>query len=112
MQKVDPTADNPIYSRVYPSVYGEVRWMAESEQQPSLTPQAQQLLAAIQTVTTWMTRAELATAVDKKALNKWDIVLLEKLTSAGFIESRQVTRPGPIGYEWQYRIAGQPAKEE
>lgn len=31
------------------------------------------------------------------------MVLLDKLAEGGLIETRQIPRHGPIGYEWQYR---------
>jgi hypothetical protein len=42
--------------------------------------------------------------MQKNKLNKWDIVLLEKLVEGGLIETRKTPFHGPIGFEWQYRI--------
>lgn len=68
-----------------------------------LTPQGQQLLDVLRVEGGWVNRADLAKQIGKKALNKWDLVLLSKLADANLIEVQQVPRHGPIGYEWQYR---------
>lgn len=68
-----------------------------------LTPQAQQLLDALREAEDWINRTELAKRVNKTALNKWDVILLAKLVDAGLIETMQIPRHGPIGYEWKYR---------
>ena len=72
-----------------------------SEYKP--TPKAQELLDALRELDEWVSRSTLATKLDKKALNKWDIILLGKLADAGLIEVQQIPHHGPIGYEWQYR---------
>lgn len=77
----------------------------------SLTPQAQQLLDALREAATWVNRTELAKRVGKTALNKWDVILLAKLVDAGLIETMQIPRHGPIGYEWKYRVVP-PAPED
>jgi hypothetical protein len=43
--------------------------------------------------------------MQKNKLNKWDVTLLEKLAESGLIETRKTPFHGPIGFEWQYRIA-------
>lgn len=68
-----------------------------------LTPQAQQLLDALRQAEEWINRTELAKRAGKSALNKWDVILLAKLVDAGLIETMQIPRHGPIGYEWKYR---------
>ncbi len=68
-----------------------------------LTPQAKKILDELRKAEDWLNRTELAKRVGKSALNKWDIVLLAKLVEAGLIETDQVPRHGPIGYEWKYR---------
>jgi hypothetical protein len=68
-----------------------------------LTPQAQQILDALLESGDWINRAEIARRVEKNALNKWDVILLAKLADAGLIETMQIPRHGPIGYEWKYR---------
>jgi hypothetical protein len=61
------------------------------------------LLEALREANDWINRSELARRTEKSALNKWDMVLLGKLADARLIETRQIPRHGPIGYEWQYR---------
>ncbi|GEM_PF-4048517 len=68
-----------------------------------LTPQAQQLLDALHQAGDWINRTELARRMEKSALNKWDVILLAKLVDSGLIETMQIPRHGPIGYEWKYR---------
>lgn len=67
------------------------------------TPKAQVILDILREADDWIGRSELATRLNKNALNKWDIILLSKLGDAGLIELRQIHHHGPIGYEWQYR---------
>ncbi len=67
------------------------------------TPKAQEILDPLIDVGDWIGRSDLANRLNKKVLNKWDIILLSKMTEAGLIESRQIPHHGPIGYEWQYR---------
>jgi len=76
-----------------------------------LTPQAQQILDALHQAADWINRTELAKRLGKTALNKWDVILLAKLVDAGLIETMQIPRHGPIGYEWRYR-AVPPAVED
>ena len=72
-------------------------------QEYDLTPRAWEHLNALREVGTWIGRSELATRLNRNALNKWDIRLLSKLADAGLIETRRIPHHGPIGYEWQYR---------
>jgi hypothetical protein len=67
------------------------------------TPKAQEILDTLLDVGDWIGRSDLANRLNKNVLNKWDIVLLSKMTEAGLIESQQIPHHGPIGYEWQYR---------
>ena len=67
------------------------------------TAKAQAILDALHGLDEWINRSALATRLEKKSLNKWDIILLGKLAEAGLIETRQIPHHGPIGYEWQYR---------
>lgn len=101
---LDRIEKRALYSQMYPQVYpsNSDRLMVNSNS-PSLTPQAQHLLDVLRAAEGWVNRTELARLAQKTALNKWDFVLLEKLTEAELIERRQVPRHGPIGYEWQYR---------
>ena len=84
-------------------VYQDFRYMSDQKHHPNLTPQAVLLLEALRETNDWINRSELARRTEKSALNKWDLVLLDKLADAGLIETRQIPRHGPIGYEWQYR---------
>lgn len=68
-----------------------------------LTPMTQKLLSILQEHDDWINRSRLAQKMQKSALNKWDVVLLNKLLEQDFIEIRKVRHHGPIGYEWQYR---------
>lgn len=68
-----------------------------------LTPQAWQLLDLVREAGGWVNRTKLARRTGKSSLNKWDLVLLDRLVEAGLIEAHQIPRHGPIGYEWQYR---------
>ena len=77
-----------------------------------LTPQAQQILDALREAGTWVNRTELAKRVNKTALNKWDVILLAKLVDAGLIETMQIPRHGPIGYEWKYRAVPPVVEDE
>lgn len=77
-----------------------------------LTPMAQKLLSILQEHDDWINRSSLAQKMQKSALNKWDVVLLNKLTEWDFVEIRKVRHHGPIGYEWQYcAIQSQPISE-
>ena|SRR5690606_21093069 len=76
--------------------------MAE-EKEFKLTPKAEQLLEALREANNWVNRTTLAASISKKSLNKWDVILLEKMDLAGLIEVRKIDHHGPIGYEWQYR---------
>ena len=49
------------------------------------TPKAQAILDVLHETGEWISRSELATRLNKNALNKWDIVLLSKLGDAGLI---------------------------
>jgi predicted transcriptional regulator len=84
-------------------VHQDFRYMSDQKHDPNLTPQAVLLLEALREANDWINRSELARRTEKSALNKWDMVLLGKLADAGLIETRQIPRHGPIGYEWQYR---------
>lgn len=86
-------------------VYQDSRYMSDHKHDPNLTPQGVLLLEALREANDWINRSDLARRTEKSALNKWDMVLLGKLADAGLIETRQIPRHGPIGYEWQYRAA-------
>jgi hypothetical protein len=94
-------------------VYMDNRWMISEEfESNQLTPRAQQLYAVLIQVGNWVNRTELAKLTGKSVLNKWDLVLLNKLTDAGLIEIKQIPRHGLINYEWQYRALKGNADEE
>jgi hypothetical protein len=69
-----------------------------------LTPQGQHLHKLLQEMGDWVNRTDIARRLGKKTLNKWDLVLLDKLAERGLIETRKQPYHGPIGFEWQYRI--------
>jgi len=78
-----------------------------------LTPQAQAILEVLREAGGWVNRSALARQIGKSTLNKWDLVLLDKLADARLIETRQIPRHGPIGYEWQYHaLPGHPDAEQ
>lgn len=68
-----------------------------------LTPMAQKLLNMLREHDDWINRSSLAWKMQKTALNKWDVVLLNKLAERDYIETRKIRHHGLIGYEWQYR---------
>lgn len=52
----------------------------------------------------WHTRAEIARTVRKPRITGYDAALLDVLVSEGKIEAERRQMPGPIGYQWVYRI--------
>jgi len=93
----------PYYTYKHIQKHIELGLAMTNTPSPKLTPQAQVILDALREAGDWVGRSELATKLNKNALNKWDVVLLGKLSDAGLIEMRQIPHHGPIGYEWQYR---------
>lgn len=87
--------------------YKKTRQPPESTE---LTQQGQLLLDTLRGAGGWINRSAIARLAEKSALNKWDLILLKRLTEAGLIQTKQIPRHGPIGYEWQYR-AVQPSQE-
>lgn len=81
----------------------DFRTIFDQKGNPGLTPHALLLLEALREANHWINRSELARRMGKSALNKWDFVLLDKLADADLMETRQIPRRGPIGYEWKYR---------
>lgn len=77
--------------------------MTQYPKPASITPQGEELLRVLRDNGRWMNRAQLAQAVGKPELNKWDVGLLIKMADDGLIEARKEPRPGAIGYEWVYR---------
>jgi len=92
-----------FYTHTYMHKHGSSGLEMADSPEFNLTPKGQELLDLLREVGGWVGRAELATRLKKNVLNKWDIVLLSKLSDAGLIEMRQIPHHGPIGYEWQYR---------
>ena len=97
-------------SQSKPTILDDVRnhsrdTIMADEKEFKLTPKAKQLLEALRKADDWTNRTALATAIEKKSLNKWDVILLDKMDTAGLIEIRKIDHHGPIGYEWQYRFA-------
>lgn len=94
-------------------VYKDNRWMILEEfESNQLTPRAQQLYDALAKVGNWVNRTELAKLTGKSALNKWDLVLINKLVETGVVEIKQIPRHGLINYEWQYRALKGNADDE
>ena len=68
------------------------------------TLNARKLIAAMYDSADWMTRDELAKALQKNRLNPHDIVLLDRLAVASLIDTRKRDRPRRIGFEFIYRL--------
>jgi hypothetical protein len=88
------------------------RMTPDNIQPIQLTPCAQQLYDALAKVGNWVNRTELAKLTGNSALNKWDLVLINKLVETGLIEIKQIPHHGLINYEWQYRALKGNADEE
>jgi hypothetical protein len=69
-----------------------------------LTEHGEKLLAIVRS---WrgefMTRSDIAKAMDKNKVNEWDVKLLNDLAGQGYIEIMKRPIKSPIGYEWVYR---------
>lgn len=91
-------------------IYQDLSYLSEQKSDPKLTPHAIRLLEALRNASAWINRSSLARQTGKSALNRWNLVLLQKLNDTCLIESHQISRSGPIGYEWQYRAI--PTEEE
>lgn len=91
-----------------------VHMTSQTPDSTELTPQGQMLLDALREAGDWVNRSAIAKMAGKSALNKWDLVLLERLAEMGLIETKQIPRHGPIGYEWRYRAVqpGQDAEQD
>ncbi len=92
-------------------VVNRARRTSSLDESIHLTKQGEQILALLREAKTWTNRSMLARLAGKSALNRWDVVLLDRLTAAGLIEARRVPRHGPIGFEWQYRAANRKTVE-
>ncbi|MGQ9887295.1 MAG: hypothetical protein ACUVSX_02280 [Aggregatilineales bacterium] len=51
----------------------------------------------------WLTRSDIARALDKRKLSPYDIAMLEILQAKGLIEIQHRSNRTPIGYEFVYR---------
>lgn len=51
----------------------------------------------------WLTRSDIARALDKRKLSPYDIAMLEILEDRGLIEIQHRGNRTPIGYEFVYR---------
>jgi predicted transcriptional regulator len=55
----------------------------------------------------WVTRSDIAKALDKRRLSSYDIAMLEILHNKGMIEIELRDNRTPIGYEFVYRTNDQ-----
>lgn len=80
--------------------------MTKYPEPASVTPRGQDILDALRASGEWMTRPQIAAAIQRPDLNKWDIGLLNKLVDDGLVESRKVERTTGIMFAWEYRAIG------
>lgn len=67
---------------------------------------AQAILAMIQGQGgQWVSRSDIAKALDKKRLNGTDLAYLEIMALNGLIEEKKIDDSTPIGYQWMYKAA-------
>lgn len=52
----------------------------------------------------WLTRSDIAKALEKRKLSPYDIAMLEFLQEKGLIEIQHRDNRTPIGYEFVYRM--------
>ncbi len=79
--------------------------MSQKPHQNPLSEQAEKLFQALQALGSgWHTRAAIAGKISRKRLNIYDVALLQILSEANRIEISQQAAPGPIGYQWLYRV--------
>lgn len=74
-----------------------------TEAPTALTQRGQELLDALRVNGAWMSRAEIARATRKNRISPHDVMLLERLVEAGYVEKRQRTSITPIGIAFEYR---------
>lgn len=78
--------------------------LTEKKAEPGTTATAQQLLRVLrENAGQWLSRTEIAAAVDKKRLNPNDLRQLDWMAEAGIIEMRKTPIEGPISFQWEYR---------
>ena len=73
---------------------------------PGTTRIARQLRRVLRTQPgRWWTHQDIASAIERKRLNPNHIAQLQNMSGAGLIDSRKVDAPGPLGYQWEYRVS-------
>src|SRR5258707_15469523 len=70
-----------------------------------LNPLPARILEIIQSSPDWMTRQDIADALNRRQLSPYDKTQLERLLIKGLIEIRQATR-GAVGKRFEYRAKG------
>lgn len=69
-----------------------------------LPPQAVKLLQILKAHRgVWLTRSDVAGALNKRRLNPGETALLDMLAALGEIEVQRVNDQTPMGYHWEYR---------
>ena len=77
------------------------------ERQPGqLTSKGQNLLNKLRESGNWHNRADIAGFLGQNKIYPYDVVLLEEMVAAGFVQKRKADKPGFIPFEWQYRATG------
>ena len=69
-----------------------------------LPRRAREILDALNAVEGYLDRNQLADATGKRRLSQNDLILLERLESAGLIESEKRAGKSPVGFQYVYRI--------
>ena len=73
-----------------------------------LSERAEVLFADIRAIGEgWHSRAAISKRIGRKRLNIYDVALLDFLVEMGKLEVMQQEAPGPIGYQWLYRVKGE-----
>ncbi len=62
------------------------------------------MLDAVASFDQWVSRGELAKHLGKKRLNPHEVAALDLLVERGQLEAEKRSAPGPIGYQWVYRV--------
>ncbi len=52
----------------------------------------------------WLSRSDIADLIGKKRLNPYEVAAIDLLAENGLIERTREQMPGPIGYQWKYRV--------
>jgi hypothetical protein len=78
--------------------------LTEKKAKPGTTGKAQELLRILrENAGQWMSRSDIAAAVEKTRLNPNDIRQLDMMADVGMIERRKSPVAGPVLFEWQYQ---------